>query len=136
MSGICGIVNLDGAPVDRAMLGRMTDAMACRGPDGAGHWADGSVGLGHRMFRTTPESLREQQPLTDETGALCLVLDGRVDNRGELRKALEDKGCRLRDDTDAELVLWAYQCWGEGAPARIIGDFAFAIWDGGRRRLF
>jgi asparagine synthase (glutamine-hydrolysing) len=88
MSGIAGIYNLDGRPVDPALLKRMTDAIAHRGPDGINHWINGPVGLGHCMLQTTPESLHETQPLTDETGQLCLTLDGRVDNRDELKAAL------------------------------------------------
>ncbi|MBW1895562.1 MAG: asparagine synthase (glutamine-hydrolyzing) [Deltaproteobacteria bacterium] len=136
MSGIAGIYNLDGRPADAALLTSMTDAIAHRGPDGGGHWIDGPVGLGHMMLCTTPESLVEKQPLTDETGNLCLILDGRVDNRDELRSALEAKGAKLRTESDAEMILRAYECWGEESPARIIGDFAFAIWDGRNRNLF
>ena len=136
MSGIAGIYNRDGRPADAALLRRMTGAMAHRGPDGAEHWVRGAVALGHCMLHTTPESLLEQQPLTDESGELCLTMDGRLDNRAELRQALEAKGLRLRSETDAELVLRAYECWGEECPARILGDFAFAIWDGRRRQLF
>lgn len=136
MSGITGIYNLDGRPADGALLQRMTDVIAHRGPDGIGYWIDGSVGFGHLMLHTTPESLREKQPLPYEPGGLCLTLDGRVDNRKELRAALESKGLVLRTDTDAELVLRAYECWGEDCPQRVIGDFAFAIWDGRNRKLF
>ncbi|MBI4479452.1 MAG: asparagine synthase (glutamine-hydrolyzing) [Acidobacteria bacterium] len=136
MSGIAGICNLDGRPADGAPLRRMTGVIAHRGPDGAGHWVNGPVGLGHRMLHTTPESLLEQQPLTDENGVLCLTLDGRVDNREELRQALEAKGARVRSDTDAELVLRAYEIWGEQCPEKILGDFAFAIWDGRKQQLF
>ena len=57
MSGIAGIYNLDGRPVDRGLLRRMTDIIAHREPDGVGHWIDGPVGLGHCMLCTTPESL-------------------------------------------------------------------------------
>ena len=114
----------------------MTDAIAQRGPDGVGHWIDGPVGLGQRMFHTTPESLRERQPLTNEDETLCLTLDGRVDNRDELRAALLGKGFRLRDATDAELVLRAYECWGVESPRYVLGDFAYAIWDARQRQLF
>lgn len=114
----------------------MTDAIAHRGKDGAGTWVESSVGLGHRMLWTTPEALRERQPLCDESGNVCLVLDGRVDNREDLGKMLEAKGAALRDDTDAELVLKSYLQWGEDAPIRILGDFAFAVWDGRHGALF
>jgi asparagine synthase (glutamine-hydrolysing) len=136
MSGIAGIYNLDGRPVDASMLARMTDVIADRGPDGVGYWIGGPIGFGHRMLCTTPESLKEKQPLTDGGDNLCLTFDGRVDNRDELTKALEANAVRLRDDTDAEIVLRAYECWGEESPKRIIGDFAFAIWDKRHSRLF
>ena len=136
MSGIAGIFNRDGRPVDPDLLARMTDAIAHRGPDGAGHWADGAVGFGHQMLCTAPESLHEQQPWRDETGQLCLVLDGRVDNRAELQRALAAAGAHLGEDTDAELVLQSYEVWGEACPKRIIGDFAFAIWDARKQQLF
>ena len=136
MSGIAGIYNLDGALVDRALLERMTGALAHRGPDGIRYWVDGPVGMGHCMLQTTPESVYERQPLTDDSGNLCLTMDGRVDNREELIAAIESKGSRLRDHTDAEIVLKAYECWGTECPTRIIGDFSFVIWDKRQRQLF
>ena len=98
MSGLAGIYNLDGRPVDSALLRRMTERIAHRGPDGSGYWIDGPVGLGHRMLHTTPESLQEKQPFLDESGNLCLTMDGRVDNREELRAALEARGAKLCTD--------------------------------------
>jgi len=137
MSGIAGIYNLDGSPVDPALLARMTEAVADRGPDGAGQWIEGPVGLGHRMLHTTPESLDEKQPLSDgSNNNLCLTFDGRIDNRDDLRAAIARRGARLRSDTDAELVLRAYKIWGEACPEKIIGDFAFAIWDKRKDQLF
>jgi len=136
MSGLIGIWNLDGQPIDPWLVRMMTDAIAHRGPDGSGHWTDQSVALGHRMLYTTAESLRETQPLADETNTLCLALDGRVDNREEIKAALAARGVTLRTDTDAELVLKAYECWGGDCPKHILGDFAFVIWDGWNQRLF
>lgn len=136
MSGIAGCFHLDGAPADRGLLESAMRWVAHRGPDGIHSWIDGPVALGHLMLRTTPESLQETQPLSSEDGALCLTLDGRVDNRRELRSALDAAGFVLRADTDAELVLRAYQCWGDDCPRHIVGDFAFAIWDKRDRKLF
>ncbi len=139
MSGITGICNVDGRPADAALLRRMTQAIAHRGPDGIGHWMAGPVALGHAMLHTTPESLSETQPLSVEStqrGTICLALDGRVDNRSELRAAFESKDCAPRADTDADLVLRAYECWGEDCARHIVGDFAFALWDGRNRALF
>jgi asparagine synthase (glutamine-hydrolysing) len=136
MSGIACIYNFDGRPADQEMIRRMSAASAHRGPDGIRHWNDGPVALASLMFWTTPEALRETQPLSDESDALHLIMDGRVDNRAELQAALDSKGAVLRTDTDAELVLRAYQCWGEECPKHIIGDFAFAIWDKPNLSLF
>jgi len=136
MSGIAGIFNLDGRPADASLLRRMVDAIAHRGPDGSGVWIAGSVGLGHRMLRTTPESAVEKQPLTDESATLSLTFDGRVDNREEISSLLSSHGWKLRDQTDAEIILRAYQCWGEECAGKIVGDFAFVVWDGKKQQLF
>src|SRR5215469_8971550 len=135
MSGIAAIFNLDGRPVERPLVAYMLDTIAHRGPDGSEVWCDGPVALGHRMFHTTPESLKEKQPLCDESGVCHLVLDGRIDNRAELRPVLEAKGFHLRGETDAELILRSYQCWGEQFVQNMIGDFALVIWDGRIRTL-
>jgi asparagine synthase (glutamine-hydrolysing) len=138
MSGIAVIYNLDGKPADPHLMTRMLDAIAHRAVDGRDAWLDGAIAMGHAAMRTTPEAAHEHQPHRDGAGAdeLCLVLDGRVDNRTELRAALVAAGAETHEDTDAELVLRAWQCWGEESPRRIIGDFAYAIWEGRRRRLF
>jgi asparagine synthase (glutamine-hydrolysing) len=135
VSGLAGVYCLDGRPAEVTLLRRLLDAIAHRGPDGDGAWSDGAVALGHRTLHTTPDALGEKQPLIDETGAVCLALDGRVDNRDALTAALRGRDARLRTCTDAELVLHAYTAWGEDGLARIVGDFALAIWDGRRRRL-
>lgn len=136
MSGIVGVVHLDGRPVGEALARDLLASIAPRGPDRQDVWRDGPVALGQAMLATTPEAEHEVQPLHDRALGLTLVLHGRVDDRDGLRTALEQAGQPPRDDTDAELVLRAYAAWGEGCPSRIIGDFAFAIWDARRRRLF
>ncbi len=93
MSGIAGIIHFDGKPVEPGLIEKMTRAMAHRGPDGINHWVKGSVALGQCMLRTTPESLEEHQPLTNEDESLVLVMDGRVDNWEELRKELLGARC-------------------------------------------
>jgi asparagine synthase (glutamine-hydrolysing) len=131
---VCGIVRFDGAPLEAALLARVTGAMTPRGPDGAGHWVQGSVGLGRCLLRTTPESMESADPLTSRDGRCLIVWDGRLDNREQLISALS--GEAGAHPTDAELVLAAYRRWGSEAPARLLGDFAFAVWDGRARRLF
>lgn len=146
MSGIVGIINLDGAPVDRDLLGRMTDFMSYRGPDAQETWIDGNVGLGHTMLRTTWEAETEKQPLTLD-GQVWLTADARIDDRGELITGLEGKLRRKLDiplrangdsrfPNDAELILYSYEAWGEDCVKHLIGDFVFALWDTRERRLF
>ena len=136
MSGLAGIYHLDGKPADPALLQRMIHRLAHRGPDASNYWIEGSVGIGHVMLHTTMESLYERQPWSDETGTLCLALDGRIDNREDLVLSLDTAGFHLRTNTDAELMLRAYQRWGEHCPEHVIGDFALVVWDGRRQQLF
>jgi asparagine synthase (glutamine-hydrolysing) len=136
MSGIAGIFRFDGKLVERAAIEKMTAAMVPRGPDGIDHWVSGSVGLGQCMLRTTPESLEESQPLANDDQSLVLVMDGRVDNWLDLRRELRERGVVLRDRSDAELVLRAYELWGELCVDRIIGECVFFVWDARRQTLF
>ncbi|WP_243664329.1 asparagine synthase-related protein [Rhodothermus marinus] len=92
--------------------------------------------LAHWMLHTTPESLHEQQPLVAPEGDLVLVADARIDNRDELLAALGLRSMAERPVTDAALILAAYRRWEADCPDRLIGDFAFAIWDRRHRRLF
>ncbi|MBW4596888.1 MAG: lasso peptide isopeptide bond-forming cyclase [Brasilonema angustatum HA4187-MV1] len=136
MSGIMGIYYLDNRPVDREDLGRMVDILAHRGHDGADIWVDGSVGLGHRMLWTTPESLLEKLPLINQTGDLAITADCRIDNRDELIHVLQFDKCPSEKITDSQLILAAYEKWGESCPEHLLGDFAFAIWDKRNQMLF
>lgn len=136
MSGIAGVIHFDGAPVAPGWVEKMTAAMAYRGPDGIHHRYRGSVALGHCMLHTTPESLVESQPLANDDESLVLVMDGRVDNWEEMRRLLLGQGSLLRDRSDAELVLRAYEAWGGECLNRIEGDFAIVIWDARRQEAF
>jgi asparagine synthase (glutamine-hydrolysing) len=136
MSGIAGIIFFDGKPVAPGQVEAMTAAMHSRGPHGINHWRRGNVALGQCMLRTTPESLEETQPLTNEDQSLVLVMDGRVDNYEALRRELLGKGAVLRTRADAELVLRAYEVWGQDCPERIIGEYVFFIWDAQQQRFF
>jgi asparagine synthase (glutamine-hydrolysing) len=131
MSGIVGIVNLDGAPIDRDLLRRMTDYMAFRGPEDQKLWIDGNVGFGHTMLRTTWEAETEDQPATLDH-KVWLTADARIDAREELIERLHLRGPL----NDAELILHAYDAWGEDCLTHLLGDFAFTIWDSRARRLF
>ncbi len=136
MSGIAVIWNRNGRPVDRGQLVQMTQLMEHRGPDGARHWVQGPIAIGHRALNTTPEAALDRLPQLDEVAGLCLTFDGRIDNREELKSVLESDRTNVRLETDAELVLAAYRKWGEECPHHLLGDFAFAIWDESRKQLF
>jgi asparagine synthase (glutamine-hydrolysing) len=136
MSGIAGVIHMDGRPADLHVAQAMTAAMHYRGPDGVAHWSGGPAAMGHCMLATTAESLGEKLPLVNEDGSLVLTIDGRVDNRAELRRALLDAGLPLRSDGDSELVLRAYERWGPSCLSRIDGDFALVIWDARQRQAF
>src|SRR5262245_1759028 len=136
MSGIAGIFNVDGAPVDRRLIDRMTAFLRFRGPAASRVWTDGPLALGHTLLPTTDEAEREQQPCSID-GRTWIVADARVGARTALRAGLSGRGRRGLDGaTDPELILHAYGEWGEACVEHLLGDFAFAIWDGARRRLF
>ncbi|MBI4500158.1 MAG: hypothetical protein HY700_03255 [Gemmatimonadetes bacterium] len=130
MSGIVGLWNLAGRPVDLPVLQRMSATLHHRGPDGEGHRVAGAVGFAHQRSWATPEEVGEIQPLVGPDG-MMLAFDGRIDNRDELRRSLR----LAAGASDAAYVLAAYQQWGEQAAERLNGDFAFAVYDSARRRL-
>jgi asparagine synthase (glutamine-hydrolysing) len=136
MSGIVGIFYQDDRKVDRQQLGQLVDTLAHRGPDGARIWSQGSVGFGHRMLWTTPESSIETLPLANATGNVVLTADARIDNRNELIDILELRDRPAEKITDSQLILSAYEKWGENCPQYLLGDFAFAIWDERRQTIF
>ena len=134
MSGLAGILRT-GGDVSPRDLAAMTATMGHRGPDGHGEWVQGPVALAHLLLRTTSVEVAGRQPLEDPTGQVVLTLDGRIDNRGELRSDLGRDAARLRDRSDPELLLTAYLRWGRGCLRRVVGDFAVAVWDGRTREL-
>lgn len=136
MSGIAAVIRFDGGPIEPGTVERMTAAMDYRGPDGIAHWQRGSVALGHCMLHTTTESLEEVQPLCNEDASLVLVMDGWLSNWEELRADLLTRGAHLRTRCDAELVLRAYETWGDDCPKYIDGEFAFLIWDAHRNEAY
>lgn len=136
MSGIIGIYFRDGRTVDPMDLSQMLDTLAYRGPDGSGTWLSGPVGLGHCMLYTTPESLHEHLPLVNSNGDIILTADARIDNREELLKALAMNTQPASEISDSEIILKAYEHWGERCPEKLLGDFSFTIWDNRKHKLF
>jgi len=133
MCGIAGIYNFQGEPASPAVLQRMTDAIAHRGPDGEGHYTDGPVGLGFRRLAIIDLTPAGQQPMANETGDVLIIYNGEVYNFQELRVELQALGHQFRSRTDSEVVLHAYEEWGEACVERFNGMFAFAIYDRRRR---
>jgi asparagine synthase (glutamine-hydrolysing) len=136
MCGIAGIIQTDAAPVDEAVLRRMTQAIAHRGPNGEGHYVSGPIGFGHRRLSIIDLSDAGAQPMANEDGRLRLIFNGEIYNFQELRRELETCGHVFRSRTDCEVVLHAYEEWGEAAIARFNGMFAFALWDQPNRRVW
>jgi asparagine synthase (glutamine-hydrolysing) len=120
-----------------ASLTSMMHAIRHRGPDGDGIWLDEKrpVGLGHvRLAIIDPE--HGKQPMTTEDGRYVVVFNGAIYNYLELRRELTGKGHPIHSYSDTEVLLYAYREWGEQFVDRLIGMFAFAIWDKHEQRLF
>lgn len=135
MCGICGVLSFKGFVADSALVGRMTRALAHRGPDGEGQFVDGPVGLGHRRLAIVDLSPGGRQPMTTADGRFTLVYNGEIYNHPELRSMLEAHGRRFKSRSDSEVILEAWAEWGPDAVLRFNGMFAFAIWDARAREL-
>ena len=129
MGAIAGIVRNDGRPLDGELLDRMLAALQRRAAGPAGFWLDGSAGFGSRARRSPVAPLYR-------LGRNIAAADARLDNRGDLISALGLTDLPSAEISDTHLILAAYEKWGEDCPEKLLGDFAFAIWDGARRRLF
>lgn len=136
MSGIAGLYRGDGQPADHRGVERMVAALAHRGPEAAGVWCDGAMALGHAAMWTTPEARHERLPRTVDAHRLTITADARLDNRRELTAWLGIAGAPAVDIGDGELILRAYERWGADCVERLVGDFAFAVWDGRTQTLF
>ena len=134
MSGIFGIFNRDGKPIDKRIVETMLDTMSNWEADEKGEFINGPVALGHAMLWNTPESKYEHLPL--ENDAYVLTMDARIDNRDELLEQLELPARTLSEIGDSEFILASYKKWGKECPKYLLGDFAFAIWDKKNQQLF
>ncbi|THK36234.1 asparagine synthase (glutamine-hydrolyzing) [Ensifer sp. MPMI2T] len=132
---MCGFGGYFGSvPDGRALLKKMTVAIAHRGPDEQGVFTAPQVGLGH--VRLSIVGLGDgQQPMSDATGELTIAFNGEIFNYVELRDELRAKGRRFRTSSDTEVILHLYDEMGEDCVSRLNGDFAFALWDNRGRRM-
>lgn len=135
MCGIAGILDTRERPADAAVLKRMCDQLAHRGPDAEGFHVRGPVGLGHRRLSII-DLAGGAQPLANEDGTVWVTFNGEVYNFGDLRGPLEARGHRFATHSDTEVVVHAYEEYGPRCVEHFRGMFAFAVWDGPNRRLF
>jgi asparagine synthase (glutamine-hydrolysing) len=135
MCAIAGIMNFRGEAVATTLLDRMIQRVRHRGPDDCGHHADRQVGLAHA--RLSIIDLRSgRQPMHNEDESVSIVFNGEIFNYLELRTDLIERGHRFRTESDTEVLLRLYEEWGEECVRRLNGQWAFAIWDRRKERLF
>lgn len=133
---MCGIVGkVGGAEVTHRELQNMARAIAHRGPDDEGYWAEGNVGLGHRRLSIIDLNTG-RQPISNEDQTIWIVFNGEIYNFPELKKELIAKGHQFKTTTDTEVIVHLYEEMGESCVDRLNGMFAFAIWNIKTRELF
>lgn len=139
---MCGFVAVlgPGEPLAIPLLERMRDRLAHRGPDGAGAWqgrhAQGSIALGFRRLAIIDTRHVADQPMVSHDGRKTIVFNGEIYNFVELRAELETAGRSFRTRSDTEVLLQAYEHWGESVVDHLNGMFAFVIWDEARGQVF
>jgi len=135
MCGICGMVSfVESDPVDPEVIERMTGSLAHRGPDDAGYFVNGRVGLGHRRLSIIDLS-GGQQPIFNEDRSAAIIFNGEIYNYRELASQLKAAGHTFTTRSDTETILHAYEEYGDDCVNHLRGMFGFAIWDRRKRRL-
>jgi asparagine synthase (glutamine-hydrolysing) len=135
MCGICGIYNFKNAPVDKGLLKSMTTIMKHRGPDGSGFYLSGNVGMGHRRLSIIDVE-GGGQPIANEDGNIHVVFNGEIYNYIELKEELLKSDHRFKTQSDTEVIVHAYEEWGEECVNRFNGIFAIGLWDNINQTLF
>jgi asparagine synthase (glutamine-hydrolysing) len=136
MCGIAGIFDTRGnRPIDQALLARMNEQQHHRGPDETGLHAEAGVGLAHKRLSIIDLS-SGHQPLFNEDGSVVVVFNGEIYNFVELMPELQALGHVFRTHCDTEVIVHAWEQWGEKCVERFRGMFAFALWDRNKQTLF
>lgn len=136
MCGITGIFDTRGKrDIDRTVLHRMNESQFHRGPDEGGLHLEPGIGLGHRRLAII-DLATGQQPLYNEDNSVCIVFNGEIYNYQELIPELQALGHIFHTRSDTEVVVHAWEAWGERCVDRFRGMFAFALWDRNRETLF
>jgi asparagine synthase (glutamine-hydrolysing) len=134
MCGFAGEFSRKGN-ADRETVERMAATMASRGPDGSGSWGTGPVAFAHRRLKVIDLSTAGDQPMVDEALGLTVVFNGCIYNHRELRRELEGAGYSFFSTSDTEVILKAYDHWGRQSVERLVGMFAFALYEHRAGRL-
>lgn len=134
MCGIAGALSSTGENL-KAVVSAATLALSHRGPDDAGLWSDGICALGHRRLSIIDLSEAGRQPMSNESSDIWITFNGEIYNFQSLRCELEGRGHRFLTRTDTEVIIRAYEEWGDKCIGRLRGMFAFAIWDKRLRKL-
>ncbi|GIX17573.1 MAG: asparagine synthetase B [Rhodothalassiaceae bacterium] len=129
MCGIAGELDFSGKDVDPSAVLRMGEVLRPRGPDGWGLLARDGIALGHRRLKVIDLSERAAQPMLDPELGLGIVFNGCIYNYRELRRELEEAGCRFFSEGDTEVLIKAYHAWGPQFVTRLNGMFAFCLFD-------
>ncbi|NGZ29586.1 MAG: asparagine synthase (glutamine-hydrolyzing), partial [Magnetococcales bacterium] len=134
---MCGFVASAGRMGDAGQRDAALQRLGHRGPDAKGQWqGEEGVWLGHCRLSIVDLSVDGNQPLTNEDNSLILVCNGEIYNAPALRQELQEAGHRFRSNSDNEVILHAYESWGEGCLSRLRGMFAFALWSVGEKKLW
>lgn len=129
MCGLCGVLNRDGTPVDRAILASMNATLIHRGPDQGAEIVEGACGLANRRLAILDLSPNAALPMRSADGAITLAYNGEAYNYPELRRTLAAQGHSFRSGSDAEAVILLYQQHGPRFVEHLRGMFALALWD-------
>jgi asparagine synthase (glutamine-hydrolysing) len=135
MTAVAGIWDFQGRRNVEEDSARMLAAQSIYGVHGESRWSDGAIALGRRIWRSLPEDVHDTQPLHGGAGRFVLVADLRLDNRDELAGELGISRSQVGAMCDAALLLAAFERWDDDCCDRLIGDYAFAVWDGHAHRL-
>lgn len=134
LSIITGIFNVNNEPVNSPE--KLMDSLSQYPSNSIQSWGNKFIFFGCHAQWITPESIDEQLPFYDAQRRLAITADAIIDNRAELFEKLQIHPSKQKEVPDSQLILYAYEKWGEDSPKYLIGDFAFIIWDEKCNKLF
>ncbi|MDW3095302.1 MAG: N-acetylglutaminylglutamine amidotransferase [Gammaproteobacteria bacterium] len=136
MCGICGELSWRGQSPSEQSINNMLVHLERRGPDDQGVYINKQIGLGHRRLSIIDLTSASHQPMRTANKSMSIVFNGTIYNYPQLRQQLQARGVQFSSSGDTEVILKAYELWGEQCLEKLIGMFAFAIWDERKKKLF